>query len=100
MPSVSGGSTLLVNVKKCNPSTAAANQIWWLRGNATTAADQAYRLEGVGTWANRCLTNLTDVPAWQQANKVGLRTCSGDDLQKWNGSPPKTPGGMESIGER
>jgi hypothetical protein len=98
MPSVYD-SPKLVTVEACSPALPATNQTWWLRG-AAASDDEKYRIEGLGSWSGLCLASMTDQPAWQQAHKAGLQTCSDKPVQKWNVVSSLHPSGLSSIGER
>jgi hypothetical protein len=91
---------LLVTVTRCTGTLPTANMTWWVRGASTATYDEAYRIEGTGDWAGYCLTALAAYPAWEQADKVGIVACGGDNHQKWNAAPDHSPSGLSGIGER
>ena len=85
----------------CPVSVAAATAdfIWWSRGAKATVYDEKYRIEGTGAWAGQCLAPLPTGGA-VQADWVGLATCSGDYLQKWDAVPPVSTSGLASVIEQ
>ncbi|GGL19199.1 RICIN domain-containing protein [Mangrovihabitans endophyticus] len=100
MPAISGEPPLLVVVKPCTGSSPPPEMTWRWRGAGTPVYDEAYRIEGVGAWAGYCLSALPEAPAWSQADKVGIKPCTGSTLQKWNAAPDLTTSGLTGIGER
>jgi hypothetical protein len=100
MPAVNANPKLVV-VKACLPSLpVAANQTWWVRGAATATPAEKFRIEGVGAWDGLCLAPMPDQPAFLQADKIGLQSCSDSEYQKWNYVPSASQAGLTSIGER
>jgi hypothetical protein len=88
LPSLSGSSRI-VDAKACTPASARANMTWRARGGDTLTYDEAFRVEGTGTWAGWCLAPVE--PVWDNtADKAGIAPCSGNDLQKWNAEQVST----------
>ncbi len=77
-----------------------ADLTWRVRGANTPTYDEAYRIEGTGTWAGYCLAAMPEVAAGVQGSRVGVKPCSGDRLQKWNAEPPVGSSGLRHVGER
>jgi hypothetical protein len=100
LPAITNSTPLLVVVKPCTGVSPLASMTWRWRGAGTKTYDEAFRLEGTGIWAGYCLTALPEAPAWSQADKVGIKACTGSTLQKWNADPDKTPSGLNGIGEK
>jgi hypothetical protein len=95
------GDPLLVFVKPCVKGDESDGTILWnVRGSETPSNDEKYRIEGTGIYADYCLQPLPDQPAWQQADKVGLKKCTADPIQKWNAEAGSTPASFSNIGER
>jgi hypothetical protein len=96
-----GSGQTKVTMASCPASAAVApaDFVWWARGDKAAVYDQKYRIEGTGSWAGQCLSPLTGGSA-VQADWVGLTTCSGDYLQKWNAVPPVSTSGLASVIER
>ncbi len=90
------------SVVPCPAAGAAvpADLTWRVRGANTPTYDEAYRIEGTGTWADYCLAAMPEVAAGLQASRVGVKPCSGDRLQKWNAEPPVGSSGLRNVGER
>jgi hypothetical protein len=89
----------LVALQPCGTGTSERTT-WHVRGADTPSYTEAYRIEGTGAYAGWCLQPLPEAPAWQQADKAGLKPCNGDRIQKWNASPDSTGSAFTDIGER
>jgi hypothetical protein len=87
-------------VQPCATGPAQENQTFTYRGRDTASYDEAYRMQGTGGYAGLCLQPLPDHPAWSQADKIGLRPCTGDRIQKWNASPASTLSDFAGVGEK
>ncbi|MDT4993391.1 MAG: hypothetical protein QOH97_3283 [Actinoplanes sp.] len=97
---VSGTSKVTMVTCPASASVATAAFIWWARGGKATVYDEKYRIEGTGSWAGQCLAPLPAAGNPVQADWVGLTTCSGDYLQKWNADPPVSTSGLASVIEK
>lgn len=91
-----------VTMATCPASVALASAdfIWWARGDKATVYDEKYRIEGTGAWAGQCLAPLPAVGNPVQADWVGLTTCSGDYMQKWDAVPPVSTSGLARVIEQ
>ncbi|MDT5039990.1 MAG: hypothetical protein QOE51_975 [Actinoplanes sp.] len=97
---ISGTSKVTMVTCPASASVATAAFIWWARGDKATVYDEKYRIEGTGSWAGQCLAPLPAAGNPVQADWVGLTTCSGDYLQKWNAVPPVSTSGLASVIEK
>ena len=93
-------SPLLLSMSDCAVGTVPDTQMFNYRGQDTPSYDEAYRMEGTGSYAGLCLQPLPDYPAWAQADKIGLRPCSGARIQKWNALPASTQSAFAGVGEK
>ncbi len=95
------GTPLLVLVKPCVKGDDSDETMQWnVRGKETPTNDDKFRIEGTGSYADYCLQPLPEHPAWQQADKIGLKPCTSDLIQKWNAEAGSTPASFSDIGER
>ncbi|MEV4640932.1 hypothetical protein AB0J80_26690 [Actinoplanes sp. NPDC049548] len=97
----------VVTAENCNAANVAAKPtlypelIWRVRGPHAATWNERYRLEGTGAWRDRCLAPLAGVAGNAvQADYIGLVSCGGHDLQKWNAVPDVKGMGLMSVTEQ
>ncbi|GAA0814011.1 hypothetical protein Sya03_58350 [Spirilliplanes yamanashiensis] len=97
-PHATDSEDLKAGIVDC-PAVLPRNMLFVNRGADTPTFDEAYRIEGTGTWAGTCMGTLGR-QAGEQGVVVGFEPCTGHAAQKWNADARTAAGGLTGVVER